>query len=679
MAISAAEERRLLAQLDQHDAEEAKNSSSAGLSDQEQKNLLWQLKKSDMDKMHRSIYAGLNEQSAKDVPGELSNIGRGSLAGVLKLGQGIGELQAKGLRALGVPIKPLQETAGSDVNTGISRLYSPQVASTPEGQIGYAAGQTLPLMGMPLGEGGVLAQTGKSALTSEALAPVFNPDQSLSDAYIQGLAPSAGAGAITALLHVPRGIGTALKMGGKATPEEFEANVRAAGDKPVSIGKLSKAPMVNKFESNFLSNLPFSGMSQKNIQVGEMLDKDVGDVLHELNVIPEEKPRYRLTGENNNALEPIPQETKIQKISSNIADNFKKNETISTKLYRERDRIAKENKTATNPSLLKSEAQNILEKDNITKSRKGYSRLSPEALKELKSAAKGEEIPFEEINFDKQAYNDLAEQARANGNRYEKKIFKRLASSLNTDAKNTLAQPGNEELAKAQSIADQHYKTKIAPILKNKSLRAHAEGVANKDNVIADFVKTGAYDQPEKVRAVLENLDPPYRKQLAHEFLTKGLKELEGSDIHQSDAVLSIYKKLGKDSKKLMFSPDQRQKLNRSLKTRKLVGLDINQMVNPKTGFVHAPLVVSGTAGAAAAGLGHGLSALGIPAPLAYPLAVGGIGGAGNIATRYLTSPLSRNVYRKGLQMSAKPVPKMSAHPATLTNMLYQLITGGQQ
>jgi hypothetical protein len=678
MALSPEEEKSLLDQLSAHDIQESLAPKSLP-SDEKQK-LLWQLQKSDMSKMDQAALSGLNPQSAKDIPGELKNIGRGGLAGVLKLGQGIGELQAKGLRKLGVPIPSLQQSNLSDVNTGINKLYSPQVAQSPEGKIAFIAGQTAPFIGMPLGEGGMLAQVGKNAVASEALSPVFNPDQSVAQSYEQAVPSSIGAAGLTALLHTPSAVGNLLKMGGKATPEEFEANVQAAGNMPVSIGKLSNAPTVNKFESNVLSNLPFSGMSQKNMQVGQQLDQKVGNVLKELNVLPENKPKYKLTGDPDNPMEYVPQDTQIQKISDNIADNFEKNDVLKTKLYNERDKIVKKNNVKTSADTLNQEAQDILDKVYKEQQDKGFSRVSNDTIRELEAAVKSKEIPFENINFEKNAYNDKAEQARISGNRYERAIYKRLAGALNKDVKNTLSLPENKELADAQARADQHFKEKIAPILENPALRKHAERSANRDRVIADFVQTGAYEQPDKIKALFHNLSPEYKKQFSNEFLTSGLKELDGTQAVKSDSVLGIYSKLGDESKKIMFSPNQVQKLDRALKTRKTMGLDINQMINPKTGYAHAPLLVGGSAVAAAVGLGHTLSsALGLPPSIAYPLAVASVGGAGNLATRYLTGPASRNVYRTGLKLSKKGPIKPPVPPALLTNAFYQALNGGQQ
>jgi hypothetical protein len=158
-------------------------------------------------------------------------------------------------------------------------------------------------------------------------------------------------------------------------------------------------------------------------------------------------------------------------------------------------------------------------------------------------------------------------------------------------------------------------------------------GLANKDKIISDFLKTGTYDNPTELHALLKNLDPDYRKQLAHEFLTRGLKELEGKEEIKSDAVLSLYNKLGNETKRLLFSPTQRNLLDRAWKARDMMGGNINQMIHPKTGYTHGKLAGI----AASVGTAGGSAAL------------------GRLLSTYLTSSLAKSTYRLGSKLSSIP------------------------
>lgn len=650
-------------------------------------------KKKSQDEMKSVVMQGLRPQSAKDIPREAENIARGAGAGLLKGAQGIGEFQAKLVRpaanALGIPVaQSMQESVGGQASqntinqllggqqdqNGITQLVTgqqtPKVLQTPEGKIGYAAGQAIPYVGMPMGEGGALVQGLKAAVGSEALAPAFSPEKSLSDAYKDAMAPSALSGLLTAtltgLLHGPKNLGKLMSMGGTATPEEFAANEAAAGNKPVGIGALSNAPTQTFLEQRGLPNIPFTGQAQKNMQVGRMLDNEMRHVKNDLNVVPDDKPRYRINPDTGEA-EPVKTMLSTEKVSENIEDNFSENEKIKNQLYGKRDAIAKDLGAEISPD--KTEMATVDEIRNIQEelNRKGIANASPEAIKDIKSYGiratdkegnpLNQNIPFEKINFE---LNNLAEKAniaQREGRRNDARIYQRLHSALKQDLKDNMTRLDSAELNQAQAEADKHFREKIAPVLNNEKLKAHAQGYANKSQVIADFVKTKAYEDPEQVNAVLKNLDADHKKQFAHDFLTQGLKEYDGTIEHPSDSMLTMYGKLGDETKRLMFSPHQMKMLDRAFRARKMMGGSINQLINPPTGNNAAKL-----AGIAAAGA----SGLAVPA-------------AGYVTSKYLTSPMARSIYRKGAQLREIPGTNLPVSGVALTPALTQALGGNQQ
>ena len=633
-------------------------------------------KKKSQDELKSVIMQGLRPQSAKDIPREAENIARGAGAGLLKGAQGIGEFQAKLVRpvanALNIPVaQSMQESVGGQGSQNtINQLYTPQVAQSPEGQISYAAAQAAPYIAMPLGEGGALAQGVKAAGVSEALAPAFSPEKSLNQAYKDAMAPSALSGLLTAtltgLLHGPQNLGKLMSMGGTVSPSEFAANERAAGNKPMGIGALSNAPTQNWLEQRGLPNIPFTGQAQKNMQVGRMLDNEMGHVKKELNVVPDEKPRYRINPDTGEA-EAVKTMLSTEKVSRNIAKNFAENEKTKTQLYKKRDAIAKDLDVEISPD--KTEAAAVDEIRNIQEelNQKGIANASPETIKDIKAYGiratdkegnpLNQNIPFRRINFELNNFSEKANIAEREGRRNDARIYQRLHGALKQDLKENMDRIGSDELNQAQAEADRHFREKIAPVLNNEKLKAHAQGYANKSQVISDFVKTKAYEDPEQVNAVLKNLDADHKKQFAHDFLTQGLKEYDGTIERPSDSMLTMYGKLGDETKRLMFSPHQIKMLDRAFRARKMMGGSINQLINPPTGNNAAKL-----AGIAAAGA----SGLAVPA-------------AGYAASKYLTSPLARSVYRKGAQLREIPRAKVPVSGVALTPALTQALGGNQQ
>lgn len=594
------------------------------------------------------------------------NSGKGLLAGLLKGGQGIGEFLAKGVRPIakkvGIPVSDsFQNSLGGQVSQkSIDKLYSPDVASTPEGKIFFNVGEAAPLLGTPLGEGGAVMQGVKAALTSEALSPTFRPEKSLKEAYTAGIEPSAITGAIASSLGLPRGIGKVLGMGGTATPEEFARNIAAADRKPIGIGETSEAPYVTGIEQNTLNNLPFSGHAQKSKSVGKMLDNEVTIELKDLNKVPSDKPRYKLTGDSENPVEAVPTKTASQKISENFSENFQENEAKKRDLYEKRNQIAKNLDLNVTPDKLKTEAIGELKEVQEELNRKRKSNVSPETVSDLKAAGISavdkegnpisQDIPFRKINFEKGDYSEKANIARREGRRNDARIYEKLSRALESDFRSTIEKSGSDELKAAQYSADKHYQEKIAPILNNDKLHDHAIGEADKDSVIKDFLTTGQYESPTKLNAFLKNLSPEYRDQFTHEFLTRGLKHIGTPEEVESnkgisDAVLTTYSKLGPETKRLMFSTKTIKYLDRAYKARKLMGGSIDQMINPKTGYSHSKLITGGVAAGAVAGLSASLQHIGLSTPEALAAATAIIGSAGRGASAYATSDLAKNVY----------------------------------
>jgi hypothetical protein len=584
---------------------------------------------------------------------QTSDLFKGIGAGLLDLGRGLANLLPHAEDVLGIPETYKPFTAQQ---VGETQLLSPNPSQ--EAQIGYLGGQLLPAFALPETEGGVIARAAKGFGTSEALSPVYEPDKPIPQALQEGLLPSAGGAliepAVKGLKLVPEQL---MTMGGTATPEEFTKNVSAIGNKPVGTPELAKAPVATKFEQNWLGNFPLSGVQANNLEIGKQLDLETGDVLKNLNQVPESKPvmRYTVNPATGQYEEPmaVKKQTQQEKIAENFQKNVEKNEAKKRELYQIRDDTAKETEGSFTANTRKAIADKHLEAIQAERDEKGFTSVSPETLKELKSASNNNPISFQRLNFNSKTYDDLSNQFARNGNLYESKIMGALGNAYNEDIKNAISKTGNEKLKIAQQNADFHFKDKIAPIRNDDALYQQAKGFGNPNRFLTDVISNGRYDDPTTLDIVMKNLDPDYRKQFAHEFLTQGSKEILGTDELGSDKVLSTYGKLGDESKRLMFNQENRTQLDKAYKTRQLMGQSINSMLNPKTGYSHGAAIGLGTSAALTHGLAGQLMNMGMPMPLAYTASLGALTGTGNMLSKYLTSETSRKLYPMGKKLKA--------------------------
>ena len=132
---------------------------------------------------------------------------------------------------------------------------------------------------------------------------------------------------------------------------------------------------------------------------------------------------------------------------------------------------------------------------------------------------------------------------------------------------------------------------------------------------------------------------------VGHQFLTKSLRQ-EGDDLKlNSDKVLNAYNKLGNKQRDLLFSKQDKRKLDDALKLRKLMGMDLSQMISPKTGEKVAKSIgLTSPVGAYALG---------------GPAAAAGLLAGGRAAKEAVMSDALKSLYLKALQQSQMQSPEL--------------------
>jgi hypothetical protein len=558
-------------------------------------------------------------------PSDEENVSRYGIESELgELGANIGKLGARGIDAV----------FGSNLK---SKVPDNLVSFTPEEQAiidqhpnyfkgGKVAGAVAPML-MPLGiaskgasyvEKGIesypklAAMLGKKGTKTAAkiagrsaegaaIVPVYNPDDPLK---------AAGEGAIIGAASVPAeaalgyGLGMGAKYAGKglkkifgahASPEEVERNMKAADivGTSSSFGEVSGSPTLKMFES-LSAHIPFSGNAGAYVKRGRDIQKSVADVVEDMrpkDVIDANGISNKMDVDEalQNALIKATRQaestkSRLYKLVSGHADKTKEKvsmtnyEQAAKENIKQIEKFSKENKEfsdiydPTLASKLKS----------ITKNESNQSNILDKNGKQFETKVEKERSFGAAFDLDKRI-NAAIENADAKGDRSSESVLLSLKAALNKDIDQSALASDNKELVKNWIKAKEHFKNNVIP-LRDKNIIKFTKKDERNERIIPTFLKGGQFEQPQLLEKLTRYLSPKEKTYVAHEYLTKGLREVYGQTEIKEGNILNAYKKMGDDTKKILFTPEQRMKLDSALIAKENTGLDLNQMVQPKTG-----------------------------------------------------------------------------------------------
>jgi hypothetical protein len=600
----------------------------------------------DMDEVEKN--PSLAAQYMQQLQNPHNNPGRAMLAGILSDLGGVNAYKNKIRGMMGRSDNSEQES--KNYQDLINKILPSKMAQQPESQRAMTAGKLGPLLAIP---GGPELEAGEGALAflpkipsllkslgynfgvGEAVSPVFNPKESLSDAYKEALLPSAaGALAGPAYAMGKNALGGLLRQGGTASAEEFERNVKAAKELGIKlpIGQAAESPNVKGFQSATLANVPFSGMAQHFTNVGKNLKEGSNEVVDSLKTLPEKDE------ESRNPLKQImgAAKKKYEDVRKESFNNYKSRNDYADSIEEK----------ISDRSEIKNTADDILAGIQRRKEENPNTPIDSQALKDLEDASAANPMSFEGINPLRDRYRQTAKNSRKNGDNYTASIYERLLGAHNSDIEKNLQRINDPKLTELNNKANQHYSEWIAPTKENKTLNKYLSGRGNADLLVEAFSRKG-WDQPETQAQIMKYLSPKEQRQYAGEYLSKF--EHQGYDKAKDlneDRMLTNYQNLGDQTKEILFrhAPEEKQKLDAMTHVRKMYDSDIKQLLNPKSGEKAAK---------------QWLYTLGL---LSNIPTVGGVGAGSHLATHYLASPVSKSFYRQGLKLKDESTkPKVSA------------------
>lgn len=600
-------------------------------------------------------YLSESAQDIKSAPHNANLAARGFAGGSLSTLWGVNQYKNKLLQAMGLSNKAPEESA--QYQDLINKVLPQEMEQEPVAKYSKMAGEIAPTLAIPAGpeleagEGALaflpkipslLKHLGYNFGVGEAISPVFNPDASLEEAYKKGAVPSA-AGALVgpALAMGKNALGGLLRQGGTASAENFERNIQAADELGIDlpIGQAAASPNVSSLQSATLSNIPFSGMPQHFMDVGHKLEEGSNDVVNSLKTLPEKDEK----GKNP-----------LKQLMESAKNNYLNARQKSTANYKARNNYANSiGKKVSDRSNIKKAADDVLATFERRKSEHKNTPIDAQLYKDLQDAAEANPMEFEGVNPLRSRYREAASEARASGKNSTASIYEKLLASHNADIEKNLERINDPKLRELNDTANKHYAEWLAPVKENKTLNKYLNGRGKSDLLVESFSKKG-WDQPETQAQIMKYLSPKEQRQYAGEYLSKFEHQgyNKSKDLNE-DRMLTNYKNLGDQTKEIMFkhAPEEKQKLDAMVHVRDLYDSDIKQLLNPKNGEKGAK---------------QWLYTLGL---LSNIPTLGGVGLASHAATHYLTSPLAKSAYRKGLQLKGKST-KTPVNNAALMNAL---------
>ena len=597
----------------------------------------------------------ISNEFSKNI-GQGSAFGAGGLKGLLDFASGANVLESKlvdkllGTNLAGkAPKVELPQSMQQSIQqfptaakTGEFLGSAAPMFALPGGAFGEAASLAPAISKLPSALQGIAklgGKLGKGAAVGAATAPIYSPEEDLKSSMKSG-AELGMAGPLAEKL-VGAGLSSTKNMhekiikgflGGTHSPKEIERNISALKtlglEDKMPIGEVINSPHM-KTLSGLSASIPGSGQAKNFINIGQSIKKTVSDVLNDIKPGKSENVAESLIkdvskGRSHELKISNEKHKKLEDIASKTGSNVFKKSLDSAS-----DDV---NKLIKNDSVFKkysndADIQSIL--DNVNK--KTTSVISGTRVKQ--------DMSFKEALDLRRKINDSLKNTPFEDRR-KKSMLMKFKNALDKDLSSSAKASKNDDVINALQDANKHYKENVVPVNKRDIVKFTDLG-EDSDKFIPSFLKTGQYSRDNLLNNVSKHLSDKNKGKLGYEYLTRKVKEVGGEEQIEEGKILNEYMKLSNNTKKQLFTKDQRNKFDSAHMVKKMAGGDLYQMMNPKTGemWKKALLMLS--------------SALVVP-----PVAA-------NIATKMMKNPKLKEQYlqfleSKGMSKSSPNVSKLS-------------------
>lgn len=550
-----------------------------------------------------------------------SNPGTG-LALYSNLAQGLGKAGSSVLKsAIGIGDWLNNTNAASIVPENFAPEMSPEAKQASINHpnyatlgygVGYAAPAFTPLgieskvAGLTKGASAAmkfLAKMGARGAEGGIIGAAYNPEsRTLGGA--EGGAIGAATVPVGALAKSLFNIPKIMTKGSTATSEEakrnFEAS-RAIGAK-MQLGQVIQNPTLSSLQSS-MSYIPGSGQAQSNMNVGKAIKNTVGSIVDLIkpestealnNSLQESLKTTAKVAENQKKLNYADIEKHADSIKAKVTLNNVIRDSGSayktlTKYMKETDEfsdvysaslLGKLKELSKRKPIEKTQVKNLNLESGLAKSIDEF--ISKKEGKLIKKS-KTDKISFgAALALDRDINASIA-KADAKNDVITSSFLHSIKDSLNTDIEVSALDTRNHALIQKWNDAKEHFSNEVIP-LRSPAIAKFIRGDANNEKIIPTFLKGGQFEQPQQLDKLTRYLTSKQKQGIAHEYLTHGMREVKGQRDIKEAKVLQNYEKMGDEVKKMLLTDAQRAALDNALITKKNMNLDLNQMVNPKTG-----------------------------------------------------------------------------------------------
>jgi hypothetical protein len=258
------------------------------------------------------------------------------------------------------------------------------------------------------------------------------------------------------------------------------------------------------------------------------------------------------------------------------------------------------------------------------------------------------------VNFDdaiknSSRYGELARKHANDDNQFLASVYKGLDSSIKKDISEGINNTGNDELENAWTAAKTHFKENVLPTREAAIIKLidKGQGAETIHNQLAT----------KKFENLLTSLRPDTRKLVGYRLFDSLPKNDKGG--FAPSRVMSKYQKLEQSVKDRLFSPEEKEMIERHNALARIAGKNLLDREKPPTGFRLSSLLK-----------GAGILAAGAK----FPAATAAGFGAAPIVAKILRSPKLIDALRRGNLIPLSPLisehllPLIAGHAQSVKN-----------